>query len=80
MAGLLTDMAVGVDAEVEFVGGEVFDVGVAVDGVEYEGGQAGLVVEAAEGPLVGGPEFLLGGLDDCFDVFEVGSDVLLAVS
>jgi hypothetical protein len=79
VAGLLADVAVGIDAEVEFVGGEVFDVGVAIDGVEDEGGLAGLAVEAAEGLLIGSPEFLLGGLNDRFDFFEVGSDVLLAV-
>jgi hypothetical protein len=78
MASLFTDVAVGVDAVVEFVGGEVFDVGVAVNGVEDEGGLSGLSVEAAEGLLVGGPELLLCGLDDRFDTFEVGVDVLLA--
>jgi hypothetical protein len=78
VASLLTDVAVGVDAAVEFVRGEVFDVGVAVDGVEYEGGLASLAVEAAKGLLVGSLELLLGGLDGCFDFFKVGSDVLLA--
>jgi hypothetical protein len=61
-----------------FVGGEVFDVGVAVDGMENEGGVVGLAVEALEGLLVRSPEFLLGGLDDRFDFFKVGLDVLLA--
>jgi hypothetical protein len=43
-----------------------------------EGGVTGLAVKAAEGPLVRGPEFLLGGLDDRFDIFEACSNVLLA--
>jgi hypothetical protein len=69
MTSLLADVAMGVDAVIEFVGGEVFDVGVAVDGMEDEGGLSGVAVEAAEGLLVGGPELLLGGLDDRFDAF-----------
>jgi hypothetical protein len=77
MASLFADVAMGIDAAVEFVGGEVFDVGVAVDGVKDEGVLSGLAMEAAKGLFVGGPEFLLGGLDDRFDGVQVGPDVLL---
>jgi hypothetical protein len=69
VANLFTDVALGIDAEVESVGGEVLDVRVAVDGVEDEGGLVGLAVEVPDGLLIRSPEFLLGGLDNRFDLF-----------